>query len=350
MTTRSEPPAQTADSAAATAAAGSATIAGYARVIAQALERRGVDSRRVFAAAGVSDAAKNDPLMRLPVDTITRLYRASVESTGDPYFGLQVAQLAGPATLHALGYGLLASSTLEDFCARVQRYFGLVSQAARVEIVPQGDTVRFSTVPAAGVCAETQDMWLALMYRMMRQLYLDELPLVAAELPHPVPASGDAPYVEFFGAPVRFDCRAATLVLPRRVMEVPLQGACPELAQLNDNLAATYLARLDRSDVVANVRARIVELLPSGECSKTRVAAGLYMSPTTLQKRLLDRGTSFHELLNDIRRELACSYLRQSGVSVTEITFLLGFTDVSNFTRAFKRWTGTSPTQYRDQA
>ncbi|MFO1392834.1 MAG: AraC family transcriptional regulator [Steroidobacteraceae bacterium] len=348
MTTRSEPANQTEDSA---STVGSVTlIAGYGRVIAQALELRGIDSRRIFAAAGISDALKNDPLMRLPVDTITRMYRASVEATGDPYFGLQVASVVGAATLHALGYGLLASSTLADYCKRVQRYFGLVSQAARVEILPRGDTVCFSTVPIPGVCAETQDMWLGLMYRMMRQLYVGELPLVGAELPHPVPAAGDAPYVEFFGAPVRFDCRAATLILPRRVMEVPLQGACPELAQLNDNLAATYLARLDRSDVVANVRARIVELLPSGECSKTRVAAGLYMSPTTLQKRLLDRGTSFHELLNDIRRELACSYLRQSGVSVTEITFLLGFTDVSNFTRAFKRWTGTSPTQYRDQA
>ena len=347
MTTRPEPATSASE---ALPGPGSATIAGYARVVAQALERRGIDSRRVFADAGIGDAAKNDPLMRLPVDTITRMYRASVEATGDPYFGLQVANVVGPATLHALGYGLLASSTLTDYCARVQRYFGLVSQAARVEIEPRGDAVCFSTVPVAGVCSETQDMWLGLMFRMMRQLFVDELPLVGAELPHPMPAAGDAPYVEFFGAPVRFDCRGATLVLPRRIMHIPLQGACPELAQLNDNLAATYLAKLDRADVVANVRARIVELLPSGECSKTRVAAALYMSPTTLQQRLLERATSFHELLNDIRRELACSYLPQSGVSVTEITFLLGFTDVSNFTRAFKRWTGTSPTQFREQS
>jgi AraC-like DNA-binding protein len=347
MTIGTEPAMQASDAA---RAPGSATIAGYARVVAQALERRGIDSRRVFAEAGIGDALKNDPLMRLPVATIARMYRAAVEATGDPYIGLQVANLVGPATLHALGFGLLASSTLTDFCIRVQRYFGVVSQAARVEIAAQGDTICFRSVPGAGVCAETQDMWLGLMYRMMRQLYVDELPLTGAELPHPMPAGGDAPYVEFFGAPVRFDCRAATLILPRRVMDVPLQGACPELAQLNDNLAATYLAKLNRADVVANVRARIVELLPGGDCSKARVASALHMSPTTLQQRLLERGTSFHELSNDIRRELACSYLRRSGVSVTEITFLLGFTDVSNFTRAFKRWTGTSPTQFRAQA
>ena len=96
-------------------------------------------------------------------------------------------------------------------------------------------------------------------------------------------------------------------------------------------------------------RAVLVESQHTGdsvwpECGNARVAAGLGMSTSTLQQRLIDRGTSFHELSNDVRRELACGHLRQPGVSVTEITFLLGFTDVSNFTRAFKRWTGTSPT------
>jgi AraC-like DNA-binding protein len=164
-----------------------------------------------------------------------------------------------------------------------------------------------------------------------------------------MPDPGNGPYVEFFGAPIRFDCSAVTLILPRDDMEVPLQGACPELAQCNDNLAANYIAKLDRADVAANARARIVELLPSGECSRSKVAAALCMSTRTLQQRLIDRGTSFQALLTDIRREFACSYLRQSGVSVTEITFLLGFTDVSNFTRAFKRWMGMSPTRFREQ-
>ena len=334
-----------------TAGTGTVTvISGYGLMIATALERRGIDSRRVFAAAGISETLKNDPLMRLPLDAITRMYRACVDATGDPYFGLAVGGLVGPSTLHALGHGLMASSTLADFCTRVQRYFGIVSQTARIEIESEAAQVHFRAIPIADVCAESQDAWLGLMHRMMQQLYAGDVGLIGAELAHPMPAAGDAPYRSFFGAPVRFDTRAVTLILPSRVMNVPLQGACPELAQVSDNLAASYLAKLDRADVVANVRARIVELLPGGECSKRRVAEALYMSPTTLHQRLLERGTGFHQLLNDIRRELACGYLRQSRVSVTEITFLLGFTDVSNFTRAFKRWTGTSPTQFRDQA
>ncbi len=324
-------------------------IAGYGLSIARALEHSGVDSRRVFAAAGLSEPLSNDPLKRLPLETITRIFRICVEVTGDPYFGLKVARFTRASNMHALGYGLLASATLMDFCLRVQRYFGLVSRNSRIEIITKGDEVHFRTVPLVAVCAETQDAWLGIMHKMILSLYHEDFKPIAVELVHAEPTPGDAPYVKFFGAPVFFNRDAVSLILPLSDMSIPLQGACPELAQVNDNLTSEYLAKLDRSDIVANARARIVEQLASGDCSKTKLAAALNMSKTTLQQRLTERGTSFNQLLNEIRRELACNYLRQSGVSVTEITFLLGFTDVSNFTRAFKRWTGVSPTAFREQ-
>jgi AraC-like DNA-binding protein len=184
----------------------------------------------------------------------------------------------------------------------------------------------------------------------MRLVYQDDFRPLAVELAHASPGPSDEPYIRFFGAPVRFGCDAVTLILPSTDVVVPLRGACPELAQFHDDLATKRLAEVERGDVVANVRARIVELLPSGRCDKGTIATALSMSGSALQQRLIERRTGFREVLNDIRRELACSHLRQSGVSVTEIAFLLGFNDVSNFTRAFKRWTGTSPTRFREQA
>jgi AraC-like DNA-binding protein len=120
------------------------------------------------------------------------------------------------------------------------------------------------------------------------------------------------------------------------------------LAQLNDNVANQYLARLDKTDVVTGVTLKIIELLPSGDCSREKVAEALCMSPATLQVRLAKRGTNFLQLMDDTRRELACNYMQQRTRSVTEITFVLGFTSTSNFARAFKRWTGLSPTQFRE--
>jgi AraC-like DNA-binding protein len=242
---------------------------------------------------------------------------------------LAVATVMQPSTLHALDYGLLASTSLTDFRRRVQRYFRLVSQTARIEIVKRGAEVHFRSVPLVVVSPQSQDAWLGTMYHLMRRLYRDDFRPLAVEVTHAMLGPGSDAYIRFFGAPARFDRDAATLVLARANMDVPLHGACPELAQVNDNLAASYMARLDRSDTVANVLACIVEQLPSGKCSRSTVAAALCMSPSRLRQRLVERGTTFHELLNDIRRELACGYLRQSGVSVTAITFLLGFSDVT---------------------
>lgn len=324
-------------------------IAGYGIAIARALDYCGMDSRRVLHAAGIDATLINDPMQRLPVTALTRLYKASVEVTGDPYFGLTVAKFMHASNLHALGYGLLASANLADFCRRVERYMRLVSRSARVEEETAGFEFRLVNRLLVEVSAETEDAWLSFLVRTIRLLYKPDFRPLRVEFHHPRPDGGDAPYVTHFQAPVSFGHETPALVFSTGDLEVPWQGNCPELAQFNDNLAASYLAKLDRSDVVACVRAKIVDLLPSGDCSKNRVAAALCMSPANLQLKLRQRDTSFQDLLDDIRREFACGYLRQQALSITEITYMLGFTDISNFTRAFKRWTGTSPTAYRSQ-
>ena len=131
-----------------------------------------------------------------------------------------------------------------------------------------------------------------------------------------------------------------------RTRTVPLNSTV-RAAQVNDNIAIDYLACLDRSDVITGVTRKVIDLLPDGECSRDKVASALGMSPGTLQLKLSQHGTNFQKLLDDTRKELGCSYVQQPTRSVTEITFLLGFNDTSNFTRAFKRWTGMSPTEYR---
>ena len=165
-----------------------------------------------------------------------------------------------------------------------------------------------------------------------------------------MPREGAEPYDKLFRAPVSFGHRHSQLVFERNDMIVALPGSCPELAQMNDHIAIDYLARLDKNDVVTGVTKKIIDLLPDGDCDRDKVAGALCMSPSTLQLRLRQHGTSFQQLFDDTRKELSCSYLQQPTRSVTEITFMLGFANTSNFTRAFKRWTGKSPTDFRGQA
>ena len=157
-------------------------------------------------------------------------------------------------------------------------------------------------------------------------------------------------YEKLFRAPVSFARRCAKLVFERNDMIVTLPGSCPELAQMNDHIAIDYLARLDKNDVVAGVTRKIIDLLPDGDCDRDKVASAPCMSPSTLQLKLQQHGTSFQHLFDGTRKELSCSYLRQPTRSVTEITFMLGFATTSSFTRAFKRRTGKSPTEFRGQA
>jgi AraC-like DNA-binding protein len=325
------------------------TIGSYGLAIARALDSRGVDSARILRAAGVSADLSNDPLSRLPITTLTRLYRMCVEVTNDPYFGLTVARHIHIANLHALGYALAASATLMDFCRRLERYFRLVSQSAKVTVTEADGKVLLRFEHQVEISGETEDAFFAFLILTMRMLYKRTFNPAWVELHRPMPREGGEPYEALMRSPVTFSHADGVLAFDKADLTAPLSGSSPELAQVNDSIVLAYLARLDKNDVVTGVTRKIIEFLPDGDCSREKVATALFMSPTTLQSKLAQRGTNFQQLLDDTRRELACSYLQQAARSVTEITFLLGFTDTSNFTRAFKRWTGVSPTDFRQR-
>ena len=325
------------------------TIGSYGLAIARALQASGVDSDRVFRAAGIPVELSNDPMIRLPATTVTRLYRACVEVTNNPYFGLTVARFIHISTLHALGHALVASSTLMDFCRRLERYFRLVSQVAQVRLSESDGKVYLRFKHLVDVSGETEDAFFAFLVLTMRLLHKPGFNPLRVEFHRPMPREGAGPYEKLIRAPVSFSHAEGTLVFDRADLMHTLDGSCPELAQVNDSIAIDYLARLDKNDVVTGVTRKIIELLPDGECSRDKVASAMCMSPSTLQLKLSQFGTSFQQLLDETRKGLACSYVQQPARSVTEITFLLGFADTSNFTRAFKRWTGMSPTEFRQQ-
>jgi AraC-like DNA-binding protein len=324
-------------------------MAGPVTAIAKALEYKGLDSRSVFHALGIPQAIRNDPTDRLSVSANAALLRHCADVTRDPYFGLTVAKFIRVSNIHALGYALLASKTLLDFCLRLERYFALVTQSVevRVERHPHEIALRFH--PLTRIAGEAEDAWTAFMLHLMRLLYRPDYSPSRVEFRHHCPSEGPGPYVDCLGVMPRFEQPELVVGFSAAVMEEPLSGASPELAQYNDKIAGDYLARLNKADVVGRVRVEIIERLSSGDCNRRKVASEVGMTEETLHHKLAQCNTSFHTLLDETRKELALGYLADRAISVTEITFLLGFSDVSNFTRAFKRWTGTSPTLYRSR-
>lgn len=326
-------------------------IAGWVNAVAQALDARGLDSKAIFTAAGIDLVAARKPTARFPSAAMTRVYELAQAATNDPSFGLSIAEFVHPTSLHALGFSLLASSTLDSFCRRVVRYFRLVTTNAECQMERTASEYRLVMMPT--IDREQyypQDAWIATGVRFIREIYQPDFAPLSVCLRRPRPRHKVQHFERFFGTEVQFGCDANRVIFNLRDMEIELPAGNAELARQNDEVVMALLARMDRDDIIARVRALFVELLPSGECDKEKVAAQLNMSERSLQSKLAARNTSYRNLLNETRQELAVQYISQGLHSVSEVTYLLGFADISSFSRAFRSWVGVSPSEYRDRS
>ncbi len=130
-------------------------------------------------------------------------------------------------------------------------------------------------------------------------------------------------------------------------MDAALPTANSEMARVSDRIIHEYLARLESGDVSRLIRKRLLNTLSAGDIGEEGVARSLHISVRSLQRKLREEGLTFKGLVDDMRRELATQYTRDSRLTIGEITYLLGFSDPSSYTRAFRRWTGMSPNSFR---
>lgn len=326
-------------------------LASWTRAIRKALLAAGLDAEALLAEAGIAPERLADPDARLPVAQTRRLWQLAVAASGDPAFGLRVARQVQPTTFQALGYALAASTTLAEAYTRAERYCRIVTDAGELKLERLGEechlllhTVRGEAAPAE----EATDAFAALQVRTVRGLSGRSVLPLRVQLRRAPPAQTE-PYLRAFHAPVAFGAADNRLVFAAADFDRPLEGANPELARINEGLAAQQLARLDQADLPARLRVLLTERLPDGEPTADELAAALHLSLRSLQRKLAERGLRYENLLDDTRRELALAQLREARLSLNEIAFLLGFSDASSFSRAFRRWTGLSPTAWREQ-
>ena len=315
----------------------------------KALEEAGVDANRLFESAGLDPGLLAQPGARVPVSVIRRLWLRAVEVTGNKCIGLDAVRHLHPTSGHALGYAFLASATLKEGMQRFARYFRVVNEATRPQF-DESNTDFFLRLSFPGgaplVPAANLDAVLASAVALARKCAGEEFAPLRVELMHPAPDCA-ARLRDFFQAPVDFDAPRYAMLFEREAMLRVLPTGNPELALSAEQLLRDYLARMDRADVVARARKLIAERLTSGEPLASDVARALAASPRTLHRRLNENGTSFAKLLDQTRRELAVEYLRDPENTVEETAFLVGFAETASFNRAFRRWTGNSPSAFR---
>jgi AraC-like DNA-binding protein len=172
---------------------------------------------------------------------------------------------------------------------------------------------------------------------------------IEAAFQHPPPANA-ARYQEVLGCPVHFNADELRLVIPRAVFDRPLRRADEQLFDYLERHAQALLERaVERDTASALVRQTLCARLREGEPRQGDVARALALSERTLQRRLTEEGTSFAAILDEIRAELARMYLGDPNLAVFEVAYLVGYSEPSAFVRAFRRWTGTNPREYRQR-
>ena len=325
---------------------GKTTLCSWVKAICRALDAAGCNSAALLAEAGLEAKSLDGPTARCPVTYSLRLWKIAMAATGDPAFGLKVASHIKPTSFHAMSYGMSASSTLKEALQRAQRYCHIASDAVDYEFYLRGSEYHFIIAPTTDLGDAPIDAIVGLYVRMCRSLLGREYSPLRIEFRRSQPARIDD-FVSLLRTPLLFDAPQTRLVFDRESIERPLDGGNPELARHNDAIALQYLSQLERDNIQVRVREVLTQRLSRGEPSQEDIAEILNMSARTLQRKLGDRGTSYKEILDDTRRALALAYLSAPRHSVSDVTYLLGFSAGSCFTRAFRRWTGQSPSDWR---
>ena len=312
-----------------------------------------IDPQPHYAAVGITSGGRSAQGKRYPNRVISELWTRAEEATADPGFGIRVGLRTEPSMFYVIGHMWLASSNLVDAIKMLIRY---------EEIIDSGITdIRFERGDDVYVLSEAYphpgdfhgkisvDAGIAAVFRLCE--------IVRGEAVHPVKleiyASPDFHtdiYNDIVRGPVEFSGERNAMHFNAAELEAPLAGSIPDIVEASTKIADRYIESFDESKVAHKVRELLVQMLPSGSADQEGIAAKLHRSASTLQRQLNAEGTSYRDVLEKTRRDLAEAYLSDGKYSHSQIAFLVGFSDQSNFARAFKRWTGESPGQYQKSA
>ncbi len=313
------------------------------------LRAAGVDPAPALEAAGLSADDFTDPDQRVPHERVVVLWQRAVELTGDADFGLSCSALIQPGDLGVVEYAFRKSRTLGEGLSRVVRYFRIGHDVARLEVTQLGDEVQVEHVLPGGrlLPRAAVDFVLANPVSIVRRATVSAANPRRVYLDYPEPE--DTSLIErHFECELVFSSGKRAVVYDADEMDVPLRESDPGLSAVLDQHAQQVLEQLPQISTLSDrVRAFMAAQLSGGNPDAQAVAAHLRMSVRTLHRKLADEGTSHKLLLDELRRELSHSLLRQPNVSISEVAFLVGFSEPSAFHRAYKRWTGKTPAQAR---
>jgi AraC-like DNA-binding protein len=311
-----------------------------------------VDIDEFLCSLGVDPASVKTPDTRMPLETYLLIQEGAAEFTHDPYFGLHMGEFVEAGSWSILGYLMMNCKTLGEAFEKSGRYSRIIGNLIEASAHFRFNKVKivFSTPPhAPKMSRHCFEAVFSGSVRMMRNLSGVKLNPVEIRFIYPAPES-TSEYERIFCCPVFFGQKENSFTIDASVGNIPILQANPVLLAQFENYAQEFMAEIDRKD--QNTR-KVTELILSHmddeKLSINSIAKEMSLSVRTLQSRLEEEGRVFSVLLQEIREALAKKYLREN-YTVEEITYLLGFSEPSVFRKAFKKWSGLTPREYRERS
>lgn len=320
------------------------------------LERSGISPVDAWRSLQLDPALLDQPNARVAGSVAETLWAKAVEWTGDPDIGLHAAENFNPGAMNILGYVFPSCRSAREALGRLAQYAALLNDGLRVRITNDGQRTQcwYEAVPnldnyLARTPRQAMETMACGTLVTMRRLTTTDIKPLAVAFQHAPPANVSE-HLRIFGT-VRFNQPENLVEFRSADLDASLLSANPALLEIFEAQAQQLLAQLDPADqrgpvsrsILAILARRLTVTVPSLQ----EVASELAMSDRTIQRELRAENTSYRQLVEDTRKEIALRHLAQPGASVSEAAFLLGFSEPSAFTRAFRRWTGSAPTQFQ---
>lgn len=314
-------------------------------------EDKGVTREALLDNTNINPEVLGDPSARLTYQQILLLAGNLIRHYPDESVGLDLGAAININQFGMLGYAILSCADLRSALQLGIKYHSLVDPAFTFEVTNLGDTsaVRFTShIPFESIYRMICDVFVASFSTLARFLTgRHEAQPIEVHLNHPEPEYAER-YKEFFNCTIRFDQPRTEFIINNDVLDFKLVMADKATAAMAESQCEEILSRMGpKEGIIAKVR-RILLSNPGYFPPVDDVASQLATSTRTLSRSLQDVGTSYQRILDEVRKEMSIEYLRSSNLPIEEIAALVGYSDPSNFRKAFRRWTQNAPSYYRE--
>ncbi|WP_394559464.1 AraC family transcriptional regulator [Aquipseudomonas alcaligenes] len=321
----------------------------YAETLLQLAGERGIEREQLLGSAGIRPEQLQSPTGRLSFIDFHQLAATALVLCDEPALGLLLGLRLNASAHGILGYALLSSANLGKAVHFALRYYRVLGLTFDLELVENADSLelRASESIPLGALGRFAAEGLFGSLHAIAQFLLGEAPQ-GLEIGFAYSAPGHAArYHEAFGVVAQFDQPWHWFRLPRHYLERPMALANPATMQMCEQQCEALLASLDVQEGLLSRLRRLLLARPGDFPNLDSAASALHTSGRSLRRHLAGAGTSYQQVLDEVRKRLALQYLETTHLPLFEIALLLGFSDPSNFRRAFRKWTGRAPNDYR---